>query len=260
MPESPPVNTPTYGCSGLAPPGPARCGRGVVHPPGASQPRAGDRGPDPCSPCAFLATGGLSSPGQGSCCRERTGWSPGWGSRAGREAPGSAAEWTPAGAGGGERGQHFSQIHRGRGQGQSGATTTGLGVVPRGATGREPSRGWVGTKPREGLRPSAWSPLEGRLTANGRFCLLCVLPGAAWSVSNLGLGSSACLCPGSLLLQPEKLQLWEGRCGDGGGRQGGDRCTCWLRGSDSRHRPLRMRPLHALHAFTASVLEHLRPP
>lgn len=25
----------------------------------------------------------------------------------------------------------------------------------------EPSRGWVGTKPREGLRPSAWSPLEG---------------------------------------------------------------------------------------------------
>ena len=42
----------------------------------------------------------------------------------------------------------------------------GAGIA-QGATGREPSRGWVGTKPREGLRPSAWSPLEGRLTANG---------------------------------------------------------------------------------------------
>lgn len=65
------------------------------------------------------------------------------------------------GRGAGERGQHPSQVHCGRGEGQSGASTTGWGGGSPGATGMEPSRGWVGTKPREGLRPSAWSPLEG---------------------------------------------------------------------------------------------------
>ena len=67
---------------------------------------------------------GLNQREQGSCCSAKTAWSPSPGSWVGREAPGVQQSGPGGGGGEGERGRHPSQVHCGKGEGQSGATTT----------------------------------------------------------------------------------------------------------------------------------------
>ena len=127
---------------------------------GAPAPSGWSRAPS-LQPLCLPGRRGLNQWEQGSCCSAKTAWSPRPGSGVGRQAPGVQRSG-PRGVG--ERGREAGILLRfivGRERARVGPRPQSGGGCPQGATGREPSRGWVGAKPREGLHPSAWSPLEG---------------------------------------------------------------------------------------------------